>query len=666
MFIKDIAIKNYRCYRDTRLVFGTTRDKNIVLITGETSSGKTSLFNAIGWCLYGKETQLLLGTKKSIEKPIPNEVSYQEDETAEVSVRITIKRPEAPESETVVVNRWARFRKSQKEPVSENLEISIQDKSGNSQVSLGADPQKVLDSILVPKELASFYLFDGEFLKQIQQFETEFNAGFDKFFRIDAFRQALTTLSYISQEYLQEATKLTRASSKLQASYMQLASLNNDVKERGDQISELDKELLGLIREREESLAEVDRLKDLIELKSKYDNFNSKKTEKNKEREELSKQMDALVLESAYVINSEALRKDALLKIEDVPEVKENKIPLEVREIYLKGLIADKICVCGRGLKPGSEEVKKVEDAIKATAQKGEKEFLLDLRRNITETSSDAMNLQAKLMEYETKIFSLLKANENLDKEIDAILSKNKDIDKEQISTPVDKIRWLDLEIQEKQRNRNDLAQRLAAASQNFTKLQDEIKIAEDENGNKTDLLDKITVTNQIRSIIENFVKKAIDVFSKRIVDEMNKLLKYNEKMNRFSVERSISDSGEVAFNFKESGAQEAYFSGGQTQLKGMIQIAAFVRIMAEMSKGNFRLPVPFVVMDHPVSDVDKERVKQIAEELGKLFGDAQVILFVANDKFDVFSTLSKEKISNKLLIKKENKAEEEARINQV
>ena len=63
MYISDISIKNYRCYKSLNLKFKTNRDKNIALITGETSTGKTSLFNAIGWCLYGNETQVLLGTK---------------------------------------------------------------------------------------------------------------------------------------------------------------------------------------------------------------------------------------------------------------------------------------------------------------------------------------------------------------------------------------------------------------------------------------------------------------------------------------------------------------------------------------------------------------------------------------------------------------------------
>ncbi|MEM0143103.1 MAG: ATP-binding protein, partial [Candidatus Parvarchaeum sp.] len=93
MFIQDISIKNYRCYKTLNLKFKTTKDKNITLITGETSSGKTTLFNAIGWCLYGQETQVLLETKseKATEKGVANENAYDNNGSEWVSVRLTIK-----------------------------------------------------------------------------------------------------------------------------------------------------------------------------------------------------------------------------------------------------------------------------------------------------------------------------------------------------------------------------------------------------------------------------------------------------------------------------------------------------------------------------------------------------------------------------------------------
>ena len=105
MFIQDIHIKNYRCYKDLNLKFKTNKEKNIVLVTGETEAGKTSLVNAIGWCLYGEETQVLLKTKteRAKEKFIPNENSYDGSGVARVSVRMTIKIPELPQMDTIVL-----------------------------------------------------------------------------------------------------------------------------------------------------------------------------------------------------------------------------------------------------------------------------------------------------------------------------------------------------------------------------------------------------------------------------------------------------------------------------------------------------------------------------------------------------------------------------------
>lgn len=49
MFLKSIQLKNYRRYRDTNIEFPT----GLIGIVGRNGSGKSSLIEAVGWCLYG-------------------------------------------------------------------------------------------------------------------------------------------------------------------------------------------------------------------------------------------------------------------------------------------------------------------------------------------------------------------------------------------------------------------------------------------------------------------------------------------------------------------------------------------------------------------------------------------------------------------------------------
>ena len=67
--IKNIELKNFRPYEDVMIEFSQDKNKSFTVIEGNNSTGKTSLINAMFWCLYGKEQFLNDG----VGKPIPNQ-----------------------------------------------------------------------------------------------------------------------------------------------------------------------------------------------------------------------------------------------------------------------------------------------------------------------------------------------------------------------------------------------------------------------------------------------------------------------------------------------------------------------------------------------------------------------------------------------------------------
>lgn len=54
MKIKSIQLKNFRQFIDEKIEFSMDRVKNITLIRGDNTGGKTTLANAITWCLFGQ------------------------------------------------------------------------------------------------------------------------------------------------------------------------------------------------------------------------------------------------------------------------------------------------------------------------------------------------------------------------------------------------------------------------------------------------------------------------------------------------------------------------------------------------------------------------------------------------------------------------------------
>mgnify|MGYP003499336774 FL=1 len=54
MILKKLTLRNFRQFKDPKPIeFSQDEDKNITLILGDNTSGKTTLLQAFLWCLYG-------------------------------------------------------------------------------------------------------------------------------------------------------------------------------------------------------------------------------------------------------------------------------------------------------------------------------------------------------------------------------------------------------------------------------------------------------------------------------------------------------------------------------------------------------------------------------------------------------------------------------------
>ena len=56
--IDKIEFKNYRQYGTGTIHFSTPGEYNLSVLIAKNGTGKTTLLNAITWCLYGKEPHL--------------------------------------------------------------------------------------------------------------------------------------------------------------------------------------------------------------------------------------------------------------------------------------------------------------------------------------------------------------------------------------------------------------------------------------------------------------------------------------------------------------------------------------------------------------------------------------------------------------------------------
>lgn len=166
MIIKQIKLNNFRQFKGEHIIeFSTNKEKNVSVILGKNTCGKTTIVGAFIWCLYGlnilKEPKTLLNNILAKELPsVQSPYAYKD-----VSVEVILQH----EKNTYIILRTQRFQLTQTDSVRGNtpeLKVSIIDKSGETSPVNPVDCQTVINGIL-PQSLSDYFFFDGERIKKI-------------------------------------------------------------------------------------------------------------------------------------------------------------------------------------------------------------------------------------------------------------------------------------------------------------------------------------------------------------------------------------------------------------------------------------------------------------------------------------------------------------------
>ena len=86
MIIKSLKMNNFRIYKDSITINFASGDKNITIIQGNNEVGKTTIMNAITWCLYNKEYYKLEGKKPIWNSYVADELETGEEDFVEVTL----------------------------------------------------------------------------------------------------------------------------------------------------------------------------------------------------------------------------------------------------------------------------------------------------------------------------------------------------------------------------------------------------------------------------------------------------------------------------------------------------------------------------------------------------------------------------------------------------
>lgn len=646
MFIKSIYLNNYRCHKNSKIDFFNEGNKGqISIIEGGDGDGKTCIFNAIGWCLYGEETSKLL-SEPAQNLGIPNiglsGTGKLEDLSVEMWIGFEGKSSNAPSSARI--KRSANFRVN--EISSQELSVEIYYDMGSPRLLMDNDAQNYIDDI-APRDLVEFYMFNGEYLSSGKNVKgRNIDASIKGQFKIGAIESMLRLIKEVEAGYRRSADRAagndaSEITAQIEYNDQKIDECKSD-KDRWER-SYIDYQMKKQSAEEELERTKME-IKKIEGKKSAVQEFNSKNNDLN----DISKRLDEEYLklhkvqyESAYLALSKRTNEESYKLVKE--EIGRANLPPKIKEEFAKDLLAQHKCICGRSLEDSSNEYKMVEGMLLDSRNEGKKAMLVELSPQLNQISGERVKFAMdRINEIKGNIKWLFQRKINLSDEISHWKGREKGLSEEEENTlkmykdaekDFDKFKTLLSEANANLEKTVKKIEELTNTNKGLTEKEEKISIKAQEG---SELREYQKISRQLGEIISNLVGRITSMFIESLQTEVNNLISEIRGLSHLSVDiKPVGNSIEVTYidKFIELDGK-SWISEGQNQIISITLIAAYMSVLKKLGAGIAE--APFVVMDHPFSDLGLPRKEELLKSFGSIFKDTKVIILTPPGDFNL------------------------------
>jgi DNA sulfur modification protein DndD len=343
MKIECMRIDNWRSfYGSNQIVFSTDPKKNVTLVRAENGVGKTSLLAALNWCLFG-----ILPDESDFQNPksLLNNTARSKDGVKHTKVELEFEHREKHYkasrtydqiSEKMNALRLVEIRDGVEAPLPSNI-----------------NPDRFINSIL-PKEMAPHFFFYGEATSKYadEAGAQAFGLAVKNILGATAATMALSDLQRAFKDYSREAADNSNDEAiSIQAKIDKIELARTGLDEESSRASQ------------EEKAAEI-----IIDKINKQLLGSEQVKVDQQRRNKLTSDIDSLRLQLERELTSSRKWFDvygtpllAQSFVDDVKQLLEKedtrkKIPGPFNEKFVREVLEDEICICGRPIKVGSDE----------------------------------------------------------------------------------------------------------------------------------------------------------------------------------------------------------------------------------------------------------------------------------------------------------------------
>ncbi len=619
MHFERLELCNFGCYYGEHSIdLSCESDKPVVVILGGTGTGKSTLFDAINWALYGPEYEkdvIKKRQRKIVDYVSESAINAVKDGNDDIEMSATLYFEHDGRHYYITQALEANLIKRPSDERSVDVksqETMLFEIRGGNHKRIPYD-SIFLDEVL-PNNVRDYFLFDGDRIHNLSKpgSSQEVREAIYRVVDLELIKNAQMHLNQVASEYRRDANRESKGElSDIEAKYGEAREDLEKLKEREDEHKNEDIVIRAQIAALEEKLQ---NLPDTSELQTRRSETELRLTGLNNQYEEL-----AVSIREEAAISSLGVASVAAMKlIEDINEKREKGlIPKKVSQTLLKDLLEIKKCICETEFEEGDKIWKALNKRLKQEMRRASGQeyinVLIDLQKASERITAGRNNLE-RYVKTRYQILEAIRDHDLLLKQIDTELE----------NLPKEDVVALTAEVRQR---RQDLVsnsrrlERLAYQIEEKENIISDIEKKRDELSKKQKKARALHLREGLAQRAADELERIYEVFaeaSREAVEELTKQEFASFVLSASGYHVAVSNDYELQVLDSLDNPALQRLSMGQSQCLSL----AFITAISRVSEKN-----PPLVIDMPFGRLDMDVHDEVSKRLPEIA--SQIILFL-------------------------------------
>ncbi len=423
--LSEIELENFRQYKKAKITFSQDPQKMFTIIRGNNGSGKTNIMNAITWCLYGREKH---HTQDDRDLPIVNAESLKDKREGIIDMKVRVVLADSDGDKARIERKLRLYinAESSRTVYDKDYKVVIPENATPHMTTLfqthkdgGWESTNYFDKSvkgLLPEDLATYFLFDGEKLESFFDQVDDAKRGIEDVSQVKLVSDAIETLAKL-------ISRIRKGAKNINPMVRELEQMHNDEEQN---LKNIRREIQRLKRKYETRKSERDNAEQSLERiggdagqyqKEEIAVRNEMEVERKKMNSEKDN-MKNLVLENEFKVwMLEHIQNTYnIIKQKSI----DGELPANIKNTFLNEILDKGVCICGRDISHDDEPRKNVSALAEKARYSSIEELCIALKYalkpmlDVDEIASKLTKIQKNVHECSENISTLKEKNKEL------------------------------------------------------------------------------------------------------------------------------------------------------------------------------------------------------------------------------------------------------------